>query len=118
MKQIEDVMKDLLLMSPDVLREIERRLVEQRMIQQIKLTESNQIVIDGYIKSVIEDIIQVYPKCKIRCRYIESIDTYEFFYSNKKYINNYEFQALFYSVSSKYLYDNGVKNYCFNYRSS
>ena len=92
------------------------QLVEQQMIQQIKLTESNQIVIESYIKSVIEDIIQVYPKCKIRYRYIDSIDTYEFFYSNKKYINNSEFEALFYSVASKYLYDNGIKNYCFNYR--
>lgn len=116
MKQIEDIMKEILLMPSYVLPKIERRLVEQGKIQQIQWLKSNLDVIESYIKSVIQEILQTYPKCKIGCHYIESIDTYEFFYNNKKYINNSEFQDLFYSVSSKYLYDNGIKNYCFNYR--
>lgn len=116
MKQVEDVIKDLLLMSPDDLRYIERKLVEQQMLQQNKLIKSNMSVIKSYIKSVIQDVMKIYPDCRIKCRYIKSIDTYEFYYSNKKYINNTEFEDLFYSVSETHLYDNEIKNYCFNYR--
>ena len=73
--------------------------------------------IKSNIENIIEEIKQTYPNCKIKCRYIKSIDTYEFYYGNKKYIDNTEFKDLFYSVSKRYLYDNGIKNYCFNYRN-